>query len=140
MLELDVGVTKDGKVVVSHDTTLDRTTNGHGTIASHTLKQIRKLDAAFWFAKGDDAYSHDRKRSAYKLPRRSPPASASRRRATRARDFRVPTLKQVMKAFPQHADQHRDQGPHAGRGDRRSTSRTPRCSPQLLATTQRGAT
>ena len=28
MLELDVGVTKDGKIVVSHDTTLDRTTNG----------------------------------------------------------------------------------------------------------------
>src|SRR5207244_3350428 len=45
MLELDVGVTKDGQVVVMHDTTLDRTTNGHGTIASHTLAQIRRLDA-----------------------------------------------------------------------------------------------
>ena len=33
MLELDVGVTKDGKVVVSHDTTLDRTTSGRGTQA-----------------------------------------------------------------------------------------------------------
>ncbi len=37
MLELDVGVTKDGKVVVSHDTTLNRTTNGKGTIESRTL-------------------------------------------------------------------------------------------------------
>ena len=34
MLELDVGVTKDGQVVVMHDTTVDRTTNGHGTVAS----------------------------------------------------------------------------------------------------------
>jgi glycerophosphoryl diester phosphodiesterase len=99
MLELDVGVTKDGKVVVSHDTTLDRTTNGRGTIESHTLKQIRKLDGAYWFSKGDDAYRHDRKRAAYKLRgiatgKRKPP-----RGYTRA-DFRVPTLQQVLKAFP----------------------------------------
>jgi glycerophosphoryl diester phosphodiesterase len=99
MLELDVGVTKDGKVVVSHDTTLDRTTNGRGTIESHALRQIRKLDGAYWFSKGDDAYSHDRKRSAYKLRgiatgKRKPPKGYTRA------DFRVPTLQQVMQAFP----------------------------------------
>jgi glycerophosphoryl diester phosphodiesterase len=99
MLELDVGVTKDGKVVVSHDTTLDRTTNGRGTIESHTLKEIRKLDGAYWFSKGDDAYGHERKRSAYKLRgiatgERKPPKGYTRG------DFRVPTLQQVMKAFP----------------------------------------
>jgi glycerophosphoryl diester phosphodiesterase len=99
MLELDVGVTKDGKVVVSHDTTLDRTTNGRGTIESHTLRQIRKLDGAYWFSKGDDAYSHDRRRSAYKLRgiatgKRKPPKGYTRA------DFRVPTLQQVMRAFP----------------------------------------
>ena len=64
MLELDVGVTADGKLVVSHDTTLDRTTNGRGTIQSHTLRQIRRLDAAYWFSRGDDAYRHGRRRSA----------------------------------------------------------------------------
>ena len=99
MLELDVGVSKDGKVVVSHDTTLDRTTNGKGTIASRTLRQIRRLDGAYWFAKGDDAYAHDRRRSAYKLRgiatgRRKPPKGFTRA------DFRVPTLAQVLKAFP----------------------------------------
>jgi glycerophosphoryl diester phosphodiesterase len=99
MLELDVGVTKDGKVVVSHDTTLDRTTSGRGTIESKTLKQIRKLDGAYWFAKGDDAYRHDRKRSAYKLRgiatgKRKPPKGYTRA------DFRVPTLAQVLAAFP----------------------------------------
>jgi glycerophosphoryl diester phosphodiesterase len=50
MLELGVGVTRDGKVVVIHDTTVDGKTNGHGTLASKTLRQIRWLDAAFWFA------------------------------------------------------------------------------------------
>jgi glycerophosphoryl diester phosphodiesterase len=99
MLELDVGVTKDGKVVVSHDTTLDRTTNGRGTIESHTLAQIRRLDGAYWFSPGDDAYSHDRKRSAYKLRgiatgKRKPPKGYTRK------DFRVPTLQEVMRAFP----------------------------------------
>jgi glycerophosphoryl diester phosphodiesterase len=99
MLELDVGVTKDGRIVVSHDTTLDRTTNGRGTIESHTLRQIRKLDGAYWFSRGDDAYSHDRRRSAYKLRgiatgRRKPPKGYTRK------DFRVPTLRQVMNAFP----------------------------------------
>ncbi|HYI17723.1 MAG TPA: glycerophosphodiester phosphodiesterase family protein, partial [Solirubrobacteraceae bacterium] len=100
MLELDVGVTRDGKVVVSHDTTLDRTTSGRGTIESRTLEQIRRLDAAYWFAKGgEDAYAHDRKRKAYTFRgiatgKRKPPKGFSRR------DFRVPTLRQVMKAFP----------------------------------------
>ena len=50
MLELDIGVTKDGKVIVMHDTTVDGKTNGHGTVASKTLAQIRRLDAAYWFA------------------------------------------------------------------------------------------
>jgi glycerophosphoryl diester phosphodiesterase len=100
MLELDVGVTKDGKVVVSHDVTLDRTTNGKGRIESRTLRQIRRLDAAHWFAKGgNDAYSHERPRRAYKLRgiatgHRSPPRGYTRS------DFRVPTLAQVLKAFP----------------------------------------
>ncbi len=100
MLELDVGVTRDGKIVVSHDTTLDRTTSGTGTIESKSLKQIRRLDAAYWFAKGgENAYSHDRKRKAYKFRgiatgKRKPPKGFTRR------DFRVPTLTEVMKAFP----------------------------------------
>ena len=99
MLELDVGVTRDGKIVVSHDTTLDRTTNGRGTIASRTLRQIKRLDGAYWFARGDDAYRHDRRRSAYRLRgiatgKRQPPKGFTRA------DFRVPTLKAVLRAFP----------------------------------------
>jgi glycerophosphoryl diester phosphodiesterase len=99
MLELDVGVTKDGQVVVMHDTTLDRTTNGTGTIASHTLAQVRRLDAAYWFGGGAHAYDHGRAKSAYRLRgvaagKRRPPAGFKRS------DFRVPTLREVLKAFP----------------------------------------
>jgi glycerophosphoryl diester phosphodiesterase len=99
MLELDVGVTRDGQVVVMHDTTVDRTTDGHGTVASFTLKKLRKLDAAYWFTGGDDAYRHDRPRGAYRLRgiatgKRPPPKGFT------AADFRVPTLREVLRAFP----------------------------------------
>jgi glycerophosphoryl diester phosphodiesterase len=99
MLELDVGVTRDGQVVVMHDTTVDRTTNGHGTVASFTLRQLRRLDAAYWFSGGSDAYRHDRARSAYRLRG----VATGKRRAPKgfaAADFRVPTLKEVLRAFP----------------------------------------
>jgi glycerophosphoryl diester phosphodiesterase len=100
MLELDVGVTKDGKVIVMHDTTLDRTTNGRGTIASRTLRQIRRLDGAYWFSRrGPDHYEHGRPRSAYVF---RGVATGARRppRGYSASDFRVPTLNEVMKEFP----------------------------------------
>jgi glycerophosphoryl diester phosphodiesterase len=99
MLELDVGVTEDGQVVVMHDTTLDRTTNGTGTIASHTLAQVQKLDGAYWFHAADDAYRHDRTAKAYTFRG----VATGKRRAPKgytAADFRVPTLRAVLKAFP----------------------------------------
>ena len=99
MLELDVGVTKDGQVVVRHDTTLDRTTNGTGTIASHTLAQIRKLDAGYWYSPTGDHYSHDKPASAYPYRgiatgKKRPPKGFT------ADDFKVPTLAEVLRAFP----------------------------------------
>ena len=44
-LELDVQMTQDGELVVIHDETVDRTTNGTGPVAGLTLEQIRLLDA-----------------------------------------------------------------------------------------------
>ncbi|HMJ34378.1 MAG TPA: glycerophosphodiester phosphodiesterase family protein [Baekduia sp.] len=99
MLELDVGVTKDDQVVVMHDTTLDRTTNGSGTIASHTLAQVEKLDGAYWFHAADDAYRHDRPAKSYTFRG----VATGKKRAPKgytAADFRVPTLRDVLKAFP----------------------------------------
>jgi glycerophosphoryl diester phosphodiesterase len=48
-LEQDLQVTADGELVVMHDPTLDRTTDGSGPVAAHTLEQIQQLDAGSWF-------------------------------------------------------------------------------------------
>jgi len=48
-VELDAKLTSDGHVIVIHDSTVDRTTDGKGRVASHTLEAIRKLDAGKWF-------------------------------------------------------------------------------------------
>lgn len=44
-LELDVHLSRDGELVVIHDSTLDRTTSGKGSVAGTELAQIRSLDA-----------------------------------------------------------------------------------------------
>lgn len=48
-IELDIHPTKDGELVVIHDPLLERTTNGHGLVAAHTLAQLQELDAGSWF-------------------------------------------------------------------------------------------
>ena len=45
-IELDVHLTKDEKIVVIHDETIDRTTNGSGEVRSFTLEELRHFDAA----------------------------------------------------------------------------------------------
>jgi glycerophosphoryl diester phosphodiesterase len=48
-IELDVDFTRDGHIVVIHDDTVDRTTNGSGPVTSHTLAALRGFDAGSWF-------------------------------------------------------------------------------------------
>lgn len=50
-MELDLHLTRDGQLVVIHDETLDRTTNGSGPVQKHTLAQLKQLDAGTWFGK-----------------------------------------------------------------------------------------
>lgn len=47
--ETDLQRTRDGHLVCIHDTTVDRTTNGHGRVNDLTLAELRKLDAGSWF-------------------------------------------------------------------------------------------
>jgi glycerophosphoryl diester phosphodiesterase len=48
-LELDVHLSRDGVVVVHHDPTLERTTNGRGPIAALTADELARLDAGYHF-------------------------------------------------------------------------------------------
>jgi glycerophosphoryl diester phosphodiesterase len=50
-IELDAKLTRDNVVVVLHDDTLDRTTNGQGAIHLHNHDEIRELDAGRFFSK-----------------------------------------------------------------------------------------
>jgi glycerophosphoryl diester phosphodiesterase len=53
-IELDVHATADRQLVVCHDATVDRTTEGHGAIHTFTLSELRELDNAHWFVPGAD--------------------------------------------------------------------------------------
>ncbi len=48
-VELDVKLTRDGKVIVLHDPTLDRTTTGKGSYKNLSFSDLRKLDAGTWY-------------------------------------------------------------------------------------------
>ena len=76
MLEMDVRLTADGHVVVIHDDTVDRTTDGTGRVVDHTLEQIQSLDAGYRFVdlEGEPSF--------------------------RGGDVRVPTFEEVLDACP----------------------------------------
>ncbi|WP_416308008.1 glycerophosphodiester phosphodiesterase [Neptunicella sp. SCSIO 80796] len=78
MLEMDVHLSKDNHLIVMHDATVDRTTNGVGAIKQMTLPQIRALDAGYrWL---EDAPGGDL--------------------AFRDKGIQVPTLDEVFRQFP----------------------------------------
>ena len=49
MIECDVNITRDGTLVMMHDTTLDRTTTGSGRVSAATWDEIKQLDAGSKF-------------------------------------------------------------------------------------------
>jgi len=77
MLELDVHLTRDGELVVSHDPTVERCTDGAGAIAAMNVSELRKLDAGCRFS-----------------------PDAGRTFPFRGRGIRIPTLVDVLRAFP----------------------------------------
>ena len=46
-IELDVQLTKDGEIVVIHDETIDRTTDGKGYVVDYTYEELSKFDASY---------------------------------------------------------------------------------------------
>jgi glycerophosphoryl diester phosphodiesterase len=50
MIEADVHRTRDGRLIMLHDATLDRTTSGSGPVAAIDHVELRTLDAGSWFS------------------------------------------------------------------------------------------
>lgn len=48
-IELDTQFTSDDHIVIIHDDTVDRTTNGLGPVINHTLAELQEFDAGSWF-------------------------------------------------------------------------------------------
>ena len=88
-LELDVHATADGELVVCHDATVERTTNGGGAIAALSLAELRELDNAYWWVPGE-VVADDRPAAEY----------VWRGRAPGDREFAIATLEEVLLAFP----------------------------------------
>ncbi len=76
MIELDVHLSADGQVVVMHDPTVDRTTDGTGPLATKTLAQLHELDAGYRFTPDGTSYPY------------------------RGRGVRIPTLEEVLRELP----------------------------------------
>lgn len=76
MLEMDVRLSSDGEVIVIHDETVDRTTDGKGRIADLSLAELRALDAGHRFE------------------------DLEGRASFRGRGVRIPTLDEVLDACP----------------------------------------
>jgi glycerophosphoryl diester phosphodiesterase len=65
-VETDVRMTRDGEIVVFHDETLERTTNGSGRVSAHTLSQLQRLDAGYRFS--PDGKSFPRRGQGLRIP------------------------------------------------------------------------
>ena len=76
MLEMDVHATRDGRVVVIHDPTLERTTDGGGSVADLTWAELQSVDAGYRFVDLDGRHSY------------------------RGAGVGVPLLEEVIEAFP----------------------------------------
>lgn len=76
VLELDVQATSDGEIVVAHDATVDRCTDGAGAVKGFTLAELQSLDAGFRFTSDGKTYPF------------------------RSKGVRIPTFREILRAFP----------------------------------------
>ncbi|MFA6034351.1 MAG: glycerophosphodiester phosphodiesterase [Myxococcota bacterium] len=77
MLEMDLNATSDGVVVLHHDATVDRITDGKGSISGMTFEELRKLDAGFSYTTdGGQTYPY------------------------RGKGVRIATFREVLETFP----------------------------------------
>lgn len=98
MLDLNVNLTGDGDLLVQHDDTVDRNTDGSGAVASMTVAELQQFDAAYWFTV-DCADCRDRPEADY-LYRGVRTGDAPAPAGYGADDFALPTLRQLVERFP----------------------------------------
>lgn len=80
MLEMDLQLSSDGELVVIHDRTLERTTDGQGPVAALSLEQLQALDAGYnWSADGGQSYPY------------------------RGQGIRIPSFAEVLEGLPEQA-------------------------------------
>ena len=77
-LETDLHATRDGVLVLIHDDTLERVSDGSGPVWEHTLAELKRLDAGYHFS-----------------------PDGGRTHTYRGQGVTVPTLEEVVEAFPQ---------------------------------------
>lgn len=82
VLEMDVHLSADGELVLIHDATVDRTTDGAGAVASMSLAELKSLDAGFNWPTLEG----------HELAKTTP---------YRGQGMEIPTLDEVLAAFPQ---------------------------------------
>jgi glycerophosphoryl diester phosphodiesterase len=92
-LELDVHLSRDGIVVVHHDPTLERTTNGSGAIRLKTAAELAGIDAGYQFRARD---SHREDGGASGVSRKDQPGEFP----YRGKGIGVPTLREVLARYP----------------------------------------
>lgn len=97
MLDFDVQLSKDGVLVVQHDDSVNRTTNGTGQIADMTYDQLAALDNAYWFTA--DCTCTGQPAAAYTLRgmRTGDKPSLS---GYRPDDFIIPRFVDIVEAYP----------------------------------------
>jgi glycerophosphoryl diester phosphodiesterase len=79
ILEMDVHMTKDRHIILIHDDTVDRTTNGTGDVREMTLAELQSLDAGYYWT-NDDGETYP----------------------FRGLGIRIPTLEEVFQIFPDY--------------------------------------
>jgi glycerophosphoryl diester phosphodiesterase len=79
VLEMDLHMTADGEIILIHDDTVDRTTNGSGDVREMTLGEVQALDAGWYWTKDEQSYPF------------------------RGQGIMIPTLREVFESFPDYA-------------------------------------
>jgi len=78
ILEMDLHMTADGEIILIHDDTVDRTTDGTGDVRQMTLAEVQTLDAGHYWTQDDQTYPF------------------------RGQGITIPTLREVFETFPDY--------------------------------------